>query len=173
MESLLNGQGFILRSWRNSDAKDLSKNANSKNIWKNMHDEFPFPYTLEEAKKYLKERVKGLKLKTSLAIVVRGEVVGGIGFRPEKDEYRKTADVGYWISEKMWGKGIMTKALKLITKYAFKEFNLCRLEAYVFPWNKSSQRVLEKAGYKREAILKKREIKNKKIYDQILYSKVK
>ena len=168
----INGEGFVIRSWRTGDANDLSVNANNKKISKNMHEEFPHPYTLEDAKKYLAERIKEPKLRTSFAIVINNEVVGGIGIRLEEGINKKTADIGYWLAEKYWGKGIITKAIKLITNYGFDNLNLKRIEARVFPWNKGSQKALEKAGYVYEATLKKSAVKEGKTQDQLVYAKI-
>ena len=110
--------------------------------------------------------------KTNFAIVVDGEAVGGVGLQLKSDVYRKTAEVGYWLGEAVWGRGVATAALRTITEYAFAHFDLCRLEAGVFAWNPASMRVLEKVGYRREATLERACFKDGRILDLVLYAKV-
>ena len=101
-----------------------------------------------------------------------GEAVGGIGFTPQHDVERRSAEIGYWLAEEFWGRGIATEALIAVTEYAFANFDLCRLYAHVFDWNGASARVLEKAGYEFEGRLKKSVTKNGQIIDQLMYAKI-
>ena len=106
------------------------------------------------------------------AIVVDGQAVGGIGIHPGKDVERRTAAIGYWLGEAYWGRGITTEALQAMTEYVFSAFDFARLEAYVFEWNIPSTRVLEKAGYRREARLRKKVTKEGRTVDCFLYARI-
>jgi RimJ/RimL family protein N-acetyltransferase len=96
--------------------------------------------------------------------------VGGIGLNLKSDVHRKTAEVGYWLGEAFWGRGIAPAALRALTQYSLKNFDLHRLEAGVFAWNHSSMRVLEKVGYVREATLRKACFKDGELIDLVLYA---
>jgi RimJ/RimL family protein N-acetyltransferase len=100
------------------------------------------------------------------------EAVGGIGFTVQPDVAHRSAEIGYWLGEKFWGRGIATEALKAVTEYAFANYDLCRLYAHVFDWNPASARVLEKAGYRFEGRLKKSVTKNGQTIDQLIYAMV-
>ncbi|MDC4224214.1 MAG: GNAT family N-acetyltransferase [Candidatus Manganitrophus sp.] len=133
-----------------------------------MRDRFPHPYTLADAEGWI-EGPGQTSPQTQFAIVLDGEAIGGIGFELREDVFRRSAEIGYWLGEPFWGRGIMTEALRAVTEYAFKIFNLCRIEAGVFEWNPAaSMRGLEKAGYVREARLHKRITKDGRTIDQFL-----
>lgn len=163
---------ITLRNWQEKDIRSLTRNANNKKIWDNLRDEFPFPYTEMAAKEWIKIANQNNPL-TSFAIVYKGSAVGGIGIVLQTDVFRKNAEIGYWLGEDYWNKGIMTKTLKAITDYAFSTFDIVRIFAHVFESNVSSARVLEKAGFTLEARLKKSIIKNNKIQDCLIYSLLK
>lgn len=169
----IKSKNFILRPFRKSDAKTLSKNINNKKIYRNT-SHIPYPYTLKDANEWLektiKENRKKKPAKINFAIDINGEVVGSVGF--VKIEGHKT-ELGYWLAEKYWGKGIMTKATKLLTAFGFNKIGLKRIYARVYSFNKASQRVLEKAGYKLEGILRKDIKKDSKFIDTYLFAKVK
>ncbi len=162
---------FTLREWRPGDAESLAQHANNIKIWRNLHDAFPHPYTRADADAWI-EQTSAVPSGTVFAIVVGGKAVGGIGINPMKDEHRRTAAIGYWLGESYWGRGIATEALRAMTDHAFATFDLARLEAYVFEWNLASARVLEKAGYTREAVLRKRVTKEGRTVDCFLYARV-
>jgi len=114
--------------------------------------------------------VVGVTPVTSFAIALDDEAVGGIGFTVQNDVAHRSAEIGYWLGEQFWGRGIATEALTAVTEYAFKNFDLCRLYAHVFEWNPASARVLEKAGYDFEGRLKKSVTKNGQTIDQLMYA---
>ena len=132
---------------------------------------FPYPNTLKAAKNWISRANK--PFRAQFAIVVDGKPVGGIGFDIGKNHHRKRAVFGYWLSEKHWGKGIMSEATRLVTDYGFKKFKLARIEAYVYPWNPASQRVLIKNGFRLEGILRNNSIKSGKIVNELVFSKIK
>jgi RimJ/RimL family protein N-acetyltransferase len=152
-----------------SDAPNIVKHGNNFNVWINLTDRFPHPYTLPHAHAWLKHHVRTTP-ETSFAIEVDGEYVGGIGFDPQQGERRLSAEIGYWLGERYWGIGIATEALRGMTEYAFANHNLVRLYAHVFEWNIASIRVLEKCGYVREAILRRSVIKDNQIIDEMIYA---
>ncbi|MBI3334332.1 GNAT family N-acetyltransferase [Candidatus Pacearchaeota archaeon] len=168
----LKGPGFLLRPPKKGDEASIAKHANDKDIWINLTDTFPHPYKRTDAKRWIKncqdKREKGL----SFVIVVDGKAVGGIGIKLNKGFHKGTAEIGYWLGRLYWGKGIMTHALRIITKYALKRFKLARIQACVFPYNPASARVLEKAGYQYEGRLRKNIIKDKKSVDELVYAQI-
>lgn len=164
---------FILRPFKKGDEFSLAKNINDKGIIRNTLIPF-FPYTLKHAKDWVKKSLKeGKKKKPQIinfVIDINGEVVGSVGF--SKIEGHR-AMVGYWLARKYWNRGIMTKATKLVTKFGFEKLNYKRIYGYVFSFNKPSMKVLKKAGYKFEGILKKNTRKGNRFIDDHLFAKVK
>ena len=111
-----------------------------------------------------------MSINAVAAITISDEVIGGIGLEPREDVYRKTAIIGYWLSEELWGRGIMSEAVKLMTSYAFSNFDFIRVQASVYSKNPASMRVLEKAGYTKEGIMRNGVIKNGVVMDEHLYA---
>ncbi|HWA40741.1 MAG TPA: GNAT family N-acetyltransferase [Gemmatimonadales bacterium] len=158
----------LLRPWRPSDAESVALNANDREVWRNMRDRFPHPYTLRDAKEWL-TFVATVPAGTNFAIEVGGQAVGGIAFEPLADVFRVGAEVGYWLGRPYWGRGIATEAVRAVTAHVFAHFDLLRLQASVFSWNPASARVLEKAGYTLEATNRRAMIKEDEIGDRWLY----
>ena len=158
-----------LRNWLEKDIKSLVKHANNKKIWNNLRDEFPYPYTEMAAKEWIKIINKD-NPTTNFAIEYKGKAVGGIGIIKQSDVFRKNAEIGYWLGEKYWNKGIATKSLKAMIEYSFTEYDIIRLFAYVFESNIASIRVLKKCGFIEEARLKQAVIKNNITQDCFIYS---
>lgn len=153
--------------WR--DRESIVRHANNRNVWLNLRDRFPHPYTDADARNFL-DMVVGVTPVTSFAIALDDEAVGGIGFTVQNDVAHRSAEIGYWLGEQFWGRGIATEALTAVTEYAFRNFDLCRLYAHVFEWNPASARVLEKAGYQFEGRLKKSVTKDGRTIDQLMYA---
>lgn len=109
---------------------------------------------------------------THWAIEVDGISAGGVGVDLGEGIYAKTGHFGYWLGEQYWGRGIATAAVRAVSEYAMSHFGLVRLEASVFAWNPASMRVLEKAGFEREGILRKSVFKDGRLIDQVLYALV-
>ena len=158
-----------VRSWRTSDADALAKHANNRKIWINLRDAFPHPYSRRDAREFLKG-VKQRTPETLFAIAVGEEAVGGIGFVLHPDVERVSAEIGYWLAEPFWGRGITAEALAGMTKFAIEQHGLTRIYAVPFAWNARSCRVLEKAGYVLEARLRNSAIKDGKLTDQLQYA---
>ena len=160
-----------MRPWRDGDEESLARYANNRNIWINMRDSFPYPYSVEDAISWVQLQ-KDRDPVQGFAIAADNEAIGGIGIRLQEDVHRGSAEVGYWLGEPFWGKGIATRALRAMTGYAFENLDLVRLYATVFEWNPASARVLEKAGFTLEARLKKSVIKDGQVIDEFLYALV-
>jgi len=163
---------FQLREWRKSDMESLVKHANNYNIAKWLTNQFPYPYTTKDAQNYL-DIIKQDHPTKVFAIVVKEKAVGSIGIFPQSDIHEKSAEIGYWLSEEYWGKGIMTRAIEQIVDYGFNTFDLIRIFARPFSTNAGSQSVLEKAGFELEARLKKALYKNGEFMDELIYAKFK
>jgi len=158
-----------LREWKPGDAKSLVRHANNRKIWRNLRDAFPHPYTLADAKRWIKI-ANPTTPETNFAIVVEGAAVGGIGLLLKNDVFRRSAEIGYWLGEEYWGRGIVTEAVRAVTDYAFETFDICRVYAGVFEWNPASIRVLEKAGYEFEGRMKKSVTKDGHTIDELIYA---
>lgn len=166
---VIEGEGFVVREWRFSDCDSLAANANNQKIWDNVMDHFPHPYTKQDAFDYISMVQVMPTPPMRFAIEVDGQAVGSIGFSSEGDIERVTAEVGYWLGEDYWGRGIMPKVVAAVTKYAFETFKFQKIYALVFDYNPGSMRVLEKAGYQLEAVLHKAAVKNGKVIDFYYY----
>ncbi len=161
----------ILREWKRSDAVALAKMANNKKIWDNVRDRLPYPYTKKDAREWL-SLVRNQKVVTTFCVTADGEVAGSVGFTLKEDVYRKNAEVGYFIGEDYWSKGIATEAVRQLIDYIQKKFDVVRIYAEVFEYNKASMKVLEKNGFYLECIRKKAAIKNNLVLDDYVWVKL-
>lgn len=168
---LLEGQRCRVREWLKSDAEALAEHANSINVARNLRDRFPHPYTLKDARSFLRQAVAA-RDPTNLAIEVGGAAVGAIGYVPGRDVERFSAEIGYWLGESCWGRGIVSEALQLVTRHAFEQMNLLRLFALPFADNIASVRVLEKAGYVKEGLLRSSSVKFGEPRDQFMFARI-
>jgi [ribosomal protein S5]-alanine N-acetyltransferase len=158
-----------IRPWNWSDAGRLTSLINNRNIWNNVRDQLPFPYTLKNADIYLQHNVEQ-KPPTSYAIEWNGLLTGGIGYIPKDDVYKCSAEIGYWVGEEFWGKGIVSAAIGLLVDRIQEQAPMVvRVYAEVFDYNKASMRALEKNGFYLEAIRKKAVIKNNIIIDDFVW----
>jgi RimJ/RimL family protein N-acetyltransferase len=158
-----------VRSWRTSDAEPLARHADNRKIWLNLRDAFPHPYTTQDAREFIRS-VRNRAPETTFAIDVDGDPIGSVGFVLRHDVERVSAEIGYWLAEPFWGRGIATDALAATTDYAIATYQLTRVYALPFAWNAASCRVLEKVGYRLEARLHRSAIKNGVITDQMQYA---
>ena len=161
----------VVRSWEAADVPSLVQHATNRKIWLNLRDRFPHPYTKADGQKFIRAS-RDMHPETFFAIAVDSRAVGGIGFVLQSDVDRMSAEVGYWLGEPFWGRGIATEAVRAVSQYAFESFDLCRLEAGVFEWNPASMRVLEKAGYSREGRTRLSVTKDGRTGDHVLYGLV-
>jgi RimJ/RimL family protein N-acetyltransferase len=164
----IKGQGFSLRGWRTDDAAALQKHADNINVSGYLFNRFPYPYTMDNAVEWINHMMKQEPL-LNLVIAVDGELAGVIGIEMRTDVYQKAPLIGYWLGEAYWGRGIMPQAVKLMIDYLFTHFDIVRLQAGVFSNNPRSMRVLEKAGFVKEGILKSSIIKNGVVLDEHVY----
>jgi RimJ/RimL family protein N-acetyltransferase len=160
-----------VRPWQASDAQSLAAHANNRKVWRNLRDAFPHPYSLEDAHAFIRMALARTP-ESFFAIALDGQAVGGIGFTLHGDVERVSAEIGYWLGEAFWGRGIATEALREVTRHAIQAHGLTRVFAVPFEWNPASCRVLEKAGYVAEGRLRRSAIKDGRVVDQILYAYV-
>ena len=158
-----------LRSWRPGDVEALVRHANSRAVSRQLRDRFPHPYTLADATAWVRYAA-AQQPETDFAIDVDGEAVGNIGFVLHDDVERCSAEIGYWLGEAVWGRGIATAAVRAATAHAFATYGLTRVYALPFARNCASRRVLEKAGYGLEGVLRRAAIKDGDLLDQALYA---
>ena len=163
-----------IRKQRIDDKEDLAKNLNNKNILDNLRDGLPYPYTEKDAEEYIKAMLSADTNKTyAFAVIVDNKVIGSIGvFRCDNIHYR-TAEMGYYIGESYWGNGYMTSAVKQICDYIFNNTDIIRIFAEPFANDIASCRVLEKAGFICEGVLRNNAFKNGSIIDMKMYSFIK
>lgn len=160
-----------IRNWRHSDAASLAAALSNKNIQNNLRDGLPYPYTEKDAKEYISFVLNSDPNETfAFAIDVDGKAVGSIGAFRQKNIHSRTAELGYYLAEEYWGKGIMTAAVKQLCEKLFAETDIIRIFAEPFSYNAGSRRVLEKAGFKLEGIMKNNAVKNGRVLDMALYA---
>lgn len=160
-----------IRKWELSDAKDLAAALSNTKIQDNFRDGLPYPYTEQDGVGYISAMLSADENDIfAFAITVEGKVIGSIGVFRQGNIHRLTAEVGYYIAEEYWGKGIMTEAIKQTCKHVFDKSDIIRIYAEPFAYNVASCRVLEKAGFQYEGTLRKNAVKNGKIIDMKMYS---
>jgi RimJ/RimL family protein N-acetyltransferase len=159
----------VIRSWRRDDLAALLRHADNPKVAANLRDRFPSPYTEADAEAWF-EVVSAETAALHLVIDVAGELVGTIGLEPQSDINAGTAEVGYWLGEAFWGRGFATAALTTLTRHALTALGYRRLYATAFSGNAASRRVLEKAGYRLEGVMRKSAIKRGRVHDQALYA---
>lgn len=169
MPPIITGALCTLRPFRPGDEDALRLLADDPGVARNLADRFPSPYTRKDAEEWVTTCQNLAEGQTVLAVEVDGALAGGAGFEGIGAVYPRTAMVGYWLGRAFWGRGIATEALRALTAHAFASSCLNRIEAGVFPWNRASMRVLEKAGYRLEGLLRGRLYKDAVVYDEPLY----
>lgn len=162
---------YAIRLWRIEDAPSIARYANNSKIARYLRDLFPHPYALKDAEGFI-SKVMNLVPPTVFAIADSNEAIGSIGLMIGMDVHRRTAELGYWLAEPFWGRGIMSRAVELLTDYAFEEYNLNRIYAEPYSTNPASIRVLEKSGFHLEGVMRANVIKAGKTLDQCLYAKL-
>ena len=163
-----------IRKWELSDAKDLAAALSNKKVQDNLRDGLPYPYTEQDGKEFISAMLSADENETfAFAITVDDMVIGSIGIFRQGNIHRQTAELGYYIAEEYWGKGIMTEAVKQICEYVFANSDIIRIYAEPFAYNIASCRVLEKAGFQYEGTLRSNAVKNSKVIDMKMYSLLK
>lgn len=162
---------FLLRPWKTEDAEDLAKAADNPKIAANLRNVFPSPYTLADANWFINDCIsKGDSHGFTWAIEADGKAAGGIGVTLLNDVYEKSAELGYWLSEEYWRQGIMSQAVQIICREAFRTFDIIRIFAEPFAHNSGSRGVLEKAGFTYEGTMRNGVYKNGQVYSYCIYS---
>ena len=163
-----------IRRWELSDARDLATALSNKKIQDNLRDGLPYPYTEQDGKEFISAMLAANENDTfAFAITVNGKVIGSIGAFRQTNIHNKTAELGQYIAEEYWGKGIMTEAVKQLCDYVFSNTDIIRIYAEPFSYNIGSCRVLEKAGFQYEGTLRSNALKNGNVLDMKMYSKLK
>ena len=162
---------YTIRDWEMDDAGSLVRHANNPKIAANLRDGFPYPYTDSDAESFL-SNVTSQSPRTIFAIANENEAIGSIGLMIGHDVHRFTAELGYWLAEPFWGKGIMTSAVAAITEFGFETLELNRIYAEPYTPNLASARLLEKAGYSLEGTLRASVVKDGQVLNQFMYAKI-
>ncbi len=171
MAVTLRSGSFVLRPFRRGDEASLQRNINDEDISR-FTITIPNPYTMNEARKWVRlsiaQNKKGKKAEVRFAIATPDEVIGGVTLMHIEGH---KAELGYWLAKKHWGKGIMTRAAKLMCDFGFRHLKLRRIYATVLPENKASSRVLKKVGFEFEGKLRKLHKRKERFLDALLYAK--
>ena len=163
-----------IRKWDPADAKDLSAVLSNAKIHDNLRDGLPYPYTEQDGLDFISAMLSADANETfAFAITTEGKVIGSIGVFRQGNIHRRTAELGYYIAEAYWGKGLMTKAVRQLCRYVFDNSDILRIYAEPFAFNAASCRVLEKAGFQYEGTLRSNAVKNGNVIDMKMYSLLK
>jgi [ribosomal protein S5]-alanine N-acetyltransferase len=162
---------YLIREWRRGDEEALVRHANNPNVARTMRDRFPHPYTRADADWWIAHASAQMP-PTNFAIVVDGEAAGGIGFILQEDVSRRSVEIGYWLGEAYWGRGIVTGAVRALCEHIFAAFDVCRIYAMAFESNPASWRVLDKSGFVLEGRLRKAVVKHGQMLDALMYALV-
>ena len=162
---------FILRPWLRTDAESIAAAANNPRIAANLRNVFPSPYSLADAERFVGDCIsQGEARQLTRAIVIDGRAAGSIGVFVRDDVYEKSAELGYWLAEDFWGRGVMTEAVRQICREAFDRFDILRIFAEPFAENRGSRRVLEKAGFICEGTMRSGVFKNGRVLSYCMYA---
>lgn len=160
-----------LRKWQLSDAEARASMLNNRKILNNLRDGLPYPYTRDDADMYIRSMLSADEKDTfAYAITADGQVIGSIGAFRQGNIHRQTAELGYYLAEAYWGRGMMTDAIRQLCDIVFQTSDILRIFAEPFSYNIGSRRALEKAGFVREGILRNNAVKNGRLQDMVLYS---
>lgn len=163
-----------IRKWKLDDAADLAATISNKNVQDNLRDGLPYPYTEKDGRDFISAMLSADdKDNFAFAIVVKGKVIGSISASRQSNIHDRTAELGYYIAEEYWGKGIATEAVKQLCEYVFSHSDIIRIFAEPFDYNIGSQRVLEKAGFQYEGTLRRNAVKNGRVLDMKMYARIK
>lgn len=162
---------YYIRKWMQSDAADLATALSNKKVQDNLRDGLPYPYTKQDAANFIYTMLSSNENDVfSFAICAGDKAIGSIGVFRQSNIHRLTAEMGYYIAEDYWGRGIMTEVVKKTCGYVFEHSDIIRIFAEPFDYNIASCRVLEKAGFQYEGTLRSNAIKNGNILNMKMYS---
>jgi len=162
-----------LRPWRLSDAANLAAAIGSKKVQDNLRDGIPFPYTEDDARAFIREMLDAdPDAVYAYAITVEDRAIGSIGVYRQGNIHRRTAELGYYLAEPFWGKGLATSAVSAVCRRIFDSTDILRIYAEPFAYNTASCRVLEKCGFVCEGTLRCNAEKNGRILDMKMYARI-
>lgn len=161
----------VVRPYHPGDRVALARHANSRNVWANLRDAFPHPYTEADAESWIAHATSAVPM-SHFAVEVDGRFAGGIGLKLQTDVDRVSAELGYWLGEAFWGRGVATAAVVGFVPWAFEAFQLERIYATPFAWNVASARVLEKASFNKEGVMRRAVVKDGVVADMPLYARL-
>ena len=167
----LRGDGFVLRPWRVDDLEALVRHANDEQVSRGVSDRFPSPYAVEDGEQFLAGKVVDFR-DPVFAIEIDGEACGGIGARPGHGERARTAEFGYWLGRRHWGRGTMTRVVAAYAPWVMRELRLHRLYATVLAFNVGSAQVLRRNGFMEEGVLRAAVFKRGVLHDLRMFAKV-
>ncbi|GGD43982.1 GNAT family N-acetyltransferase [Pseudoxanthomonas indica] len=170
-EVRLRGDGFVLRRWKAEDARWLIRHANDAEVAAPLSDRFPHPYRREDAWRFLAGEVVNLD-EPVFAIDVDGRACGGIGARLLGGDHQGSAELGYWLGRRLWGRGLMSRVVADFVPWLMQHHDIHRVQAVVLTQNAASARVLEKAGFAQEGILRQSFLKHGRPHDVRMYARV-
>jgi RimJ/RimL family protein N-acetyltransferase len=163
---------LLLRPWAPGDEDALVRHANNPNVARTLRDRFPHPYTHDDARNWIERHPADDEPTLDFAIVLDGESVGGVGLIPRTDILRCSIEVGYWLAEPLWGRGIVSEAVAAVVPYVFATFPEVRVvQAHHLASNPGSGRVLEKCGFRLDGRLRQSAIKDGVVQDLLVYSR--
>lgn len=170
-DARLQGEGFVLRAWRRDDLEPLLRHADDPLIARGLSDRFPYPYTREDGERFLAGEVVDLR-HPAFAIEVDGEACGGIAARPGQGERRHSAELGYWLGQRLWNRGLMTRIVATYVPWLMQTLALHRVQATVLDTNPASARVLLKNGFVEEGVQRCAVVKQGEVHDLRVFAKV-
>ncbi len=160
-----------LRAWKKTDADDLSKALNNPAILKNLRDGLPYPYTKQDALQYIDSMLSAKENSAyAFAVCIDDKAIGSIGVFRQNNIHKYTGELGYYIAQEYWSKGVGTSAVRQICDYIFKYTDIMRIFAEPFFYNTASCRILEKNGFSYEGTLRSNAVKDKVVLDMKMYS---
>ncbi|MFT4171502.1 MAG: GNAT family protein [Rhodocyclaceae bacterium] len=167
----LQAGGIVIREWGEADIAALPPIADNPRIASTLHPRFPTPYTHDDAAQWVRYCASSPG-NLDRALEIDGTLAGGIGLILRPPPFEHSAEIGYWLAEPFWGRGIATAAVALVSDHAFQTLGLGRLEAPVFSWNLASMRVLEKNGFEREGLMRRSMQKDGRLVDRVLFARL-
>ena len=163
-----------IRKWEMSDARDLAEALSNTKVQDNLRDGLPYPYTEQDGKDFISDMLAADENETfAFAVTADSKAIGSIGVFRQQNIHRRTAELGYYIAEGYWGRGLMTEAVTQVCRHVFENSDIIRIYAEPFAYNAASCRVLKKAGFKYEGTLRDNAVKNGKVIDMKMYSLLK
>ena len=162
---------LALMPWEEAFIPSVARYADNPRIAANLRDVFPWPYAEEDAAWFVRDcMARDGQNVLFRAITADGACVGSVSVALGSDVHRRGGELGYWLAEPFWGRGIMTWAVREMCREAFAAFDIVRIFALPYAHNLASRRVLEKAGFALEGVLRQSVYKNGAMCDACVYA---